>query len=264
MKATVQGQITKPAIVVVGAWDPMVATHHELFEQIGCQARRNGLSSLVVVIDPDPALVMRGRAKWPVYDDLHTRIHYIRSAGVDAVLHLHFSKHGLEAGAAEFFAVLQEHAVARELWLGAHQSLGRGPAGSGNAIIELAEERGIAVQRLPIVRYTPSPYETRQALLAGKIADVAKEMGRPPIRRRPDSGTLRLAWAPGRYWAVPLSSPTQPPSGTPIALDVRRMETGLRMPRLVWPDPAIRYLAFLAGPADEHEAVDQVLAEHIA
>ena len=66
MNATVHGQITKPAIAVAGAWDPMVAAHHELFEQLDCQARRNGLSSLVVAIDPDPALVLRGRARWPV------------------------------------------------------------------------------------------------------------------------------------------------------------------------------------------------------
>jgi hypothetical protein len=180
------------------------------------------------------------------------------------VLHLHFTERDLEAGAAEFFATLESFAPIQELWLGAHQSLGRGPSGSNNAIVALAEERGVYVHRLPIVRYTPAPYDIRQGLAAGMLDDVVREMGRPPVRRRPRSGTLRLAWAPGRYRAIPLDRPTDEPIGPAIDVDVVPVTTGFRMPRLLWPDSRIRYLAFVSGPGDASSASERERVSNIA
>jgi FAD synthase len=248
MKATVYGKIVGPAIAVVGVWDPLLQAHQELFEQVCCQARRNGLTSLVIVIDPDPALVMRGAGKWPVYDDVQTRIQRLFTVGIDAVLHLRFVQDDLNAGVAEFFTLVAVHATLAELWLGAHQTIGRGPNGSQQAIVEAAERRGIQVQRLPLVRLMPPPYDIRQSLAAGRVAEVVSLVGRPPVRSRPRSDLRRLAWRPGQYQAVPLPGLTAAASASPIEIELVERPRGL--PVFQWPDRGIKYLAFVSGPAD--------------
>jgi FAD synthase len=249
MRATLYGKIVGPAIAVVGVWDPLLHAHQELFERVYCQARRNGLTSLAIVIDPDPALVMRGAAKWPVFDDVRTRIQRLRSAGIDAILHLRFVQDDLNAGVAEFFALVEAHATLAELWLGAHQTIGRGPNGSQQAILEAAEQRGIQLYRLPIVKLLPPPYEIRQSLAAGRVAEVVSWVGRAPIRSRPRSDTRRLAWCPGRYRALPLASLTAPTTEAPLEIELVDRPRGL--PTFQWPHRDIKYLAFVAGPADQ-------------
>ncbi len=248
MKATVYGKIVGPAIAVVGVWDPLLHAHQELFEQVCCQARRNGLTSLALVIDPDPALVMRGAGKWPVYDDVRTRIQRLFTAGIDAIIHLRFVQDDLNAGVAEFFTLVNKHATLAELWLGAHQTIGRGPNGSQQAIFEAAEQRGILVHRLPLVRLMPPPYDIRQSLAAGRVAEVVSLVGRPPVRSRPRSGLRRLAWCPGQYQALPLRGLTTTTAESPIAIELVERPRGL--PAFQWPDRGIKYLAFVSGPAD--------------
>lgn len=249
MRATFYGKVAGPAIAVVGVWDPMLGAHRELFEQIRCQAQRAGLPALAIVIDPDPALMLRGRAHWPVFDDIHTRVQRLFGSGFDAVLRIRFFENDLNAAAAEFFSLVDAHATLAELWLGAHQSLGRGVDGSQETILRLAGERGIQTHRLPPVKVLPPPYDIRQCLAAGRVAEAAEMAGRPPVRSRPRSGALRLAWRPGRYRVLPLASPLAPPTASPFDVELAAMPRGL--PRLAWPDPAIKHLAFVGGPADQ-------------
>lgn len=249
MRASLHGRLSGPAVAVVGVWDPLVPAHRDLFEQVSCHAERAGLSSLAVLIDPDPALVMRGRADWPVYDDARARGARLRAAGIDAVLRLRFEHGDLAYGAAEFFDLIGVLATLRELWIGAHQSLGRGPLGSRDTIARLAQERGISLCPLPPVRLLPSGYDVRQALASGQIARAATMVGRHPVRSRPSRGKLRLAWQPGIYRVLPLSSPIAPPRGTPI--EVELVADGNGVPGLAWPNPDAPYIAFVEGPGDD-------------
>jgi FAD synthase len=248
MRATIHGKITGPAFAVAGAWDPLTSRHRELFEQLHCEARRNSCSSLVIAIDPDPAILLHGRAEWPVCNDLHTRIRLLLASGIDAVLHVHFHKDDLSRGAREFFDLVTAQVALKELWLGAHQSLGRGPNGSQQTILEIAQQCGIRVQRLPVAR-DGTAFDVRRSLAAGLVAEIAQGVGLPPIRSRPRSGAVRLAWRPGCYEVAALDSTTLRPAGPRLHAELMPSPSGL--PKLAWPDPGIRYLAFVKGPADQ-------------
>lgn len=260
MDARVYGRLEQRAIGVVGVWDPLTATHRALFEQVRCVATRRGLGSLAVVIDPDPTRFVWNRTRWPVFNDVHTRVQLLRMLGIDAVIHLRFSKGDLAAGAREFFDLVGEHAALAELWLGANQSLGRGPNGSQEKVAELAAERGVAIQFLPppaAERAAASgdrathPIDVRTWLAEGRIAAAGAAVGRLPMRRRPRGSTLRLAWSPGRYQAIPLAHPAALPTGQTIEVDLVEAN-GWAL--LQWPDRRIPYLAFLTGPGDQSPA----------
>lgn len=251
------GCLEGPAIGVVGVWDPLTLMHRALFERVRGQAARRGLSSLAVVIDPDPARFVWNRELWPVFNDVHTRGELLRALGIDAMLHLRFHKGDLAAGAREFFDRVGEHADLAELWLGARQSLGRGPNGSQDMIAELAAERGISLHLLPppAAEQTKSsgagaahPTEVREWLAEGRIEAAGMAVGCLPMRRRPRGPTLRMVWAPGRYHALTLTHPAAPATGETIEVDL--VDRGNGWADLHWPDRRIPYLAFLAGPGD--------------
>ncbi|HEY8285614.1 MAG TPA: hypothetical protein VIJ28_14620 [Chloroflexota bacterium] len=261
MDARMYGRLEDRAIGVVGVWDPLTVTHRALFEQVRCQAARRGLSSLAVVIDPDPARFVWNRELWPVFNDVHTRAQLLRALGIDAVLHLRFRKGDIATGAREFFDLVGKHAELAELWLGAKQSLGRGPNGSQEMVAELAAERGIAVHLLPppaAERAETSgnpaahPIEVRARLAEGQIVAASMAVGRVPVRRRPRGATLRMAWAPGSYQALPLAHPAAQPTGA--AIEVFLVDVGSGWADLHWPDRRIPYLAFQAGPGDHARA----------
>jgi FAD synthase len=246
MRAKLHGQVSGPCAVAVGTWDPFLPAHRELIEQLSSEARRNSLASVVVLIDPPPSLFVWGHHDWPIFDEVRTRIKLIFGCGVDAVLLIHFTKADVNAGAAEFFTLLQSHVTVAELWLGTFQTLGSGLRGATAAVNELAEEQGIHMVRLPPLRLETQ--DVRRLLAAGRLQEAGRVVGRAPIRRRPNAHTVRLAWLPGRYRVVPLTSALDSAREGPFSVELASEVQGT--PSLLWPDRTIRYLAFVAGPAD--------------
>ena len=56
-----RGAMSCPLIGVVGVWDPPVLQHSVLFGNIAKYAAERALSSLVVTLDPDPAVYALGQ-----------------------------------------------------------------------------------------------------------------------------------------------------------------------------------------------------------
>lgn len=233
-----------PSAAVIGSWDPFVPEHREVIEQLSFDAREKGLASVVVLLHPNPSLFVSGRHDWPVYDELQTRIRLVLSCGVDAVLLVYMLKADVDAGAEEFLTLLHSHLKIAELWLGVYQTLGTGPRGATAAINELAEQQQLHIVRMP-PRRLPTE-DVRKLLAAGRLEDAIRVVGRPPVRLRPQGPRLCLAWAPGIYRAVALDSPNL--TGHVFTVELVKRSKGL--PALDWPDRAIRYLAFISGPAD--------------
>jgi len=117
-------------------------------------------------------------------------------------------------------------------------------------ILEFADLHGFGVHRLPPVRLATE--DVRKFLAAGRLHDAVEVAGRVPVRKRPRTLSVRLAWLPGRYRAVALehnSELADIPTDSPVLVELEAQARGL--PRLAWPDPDIRYLAFVGGPADD-------------
>ena len=251
MKCRLYGSLLRPAIAVVGVWDPFLSYHRDMLKDLHAYATKKSSSSLGVLIDPSPgkfsSFKMRyGVSGWPVYDSLQARVSFILGCGLDAVLCVRFRKRDFTATAAEFLDAVRASVLLDELWLGALQLLGPGDQGSAAAIADYAALHGIRVTILP-----PPPlatYDVRSFLASGRLADAIAVVGHPPIWQRPRSGTLRLAWRPGKYRAVPIERVDfilgQP--DMEVTLSLRPKGPGA----LSWPSRSVRYLAFTMGPSD--------------
>jgi hypothetical protein len=247
MKATLFGHLDRPAVAVVGVWDPLLPGHRDLFRSISAYTREANLAPLVIVLDPDPARFVWGVAELPIYNDVRWRIAEIRRCGMNGVLLVRFRKADLLASAEQWLELVATRVPLAELWLGARQTLGRGSGGTFEAVAALGQQNGICVKRLSFVPLRT--YDVREHLAAGRIQMAEDLVGTPPIWGRPRSGFLRLAWCPGRYRAVALTSAVQEEPTAP-EFEVCGVPESNGLARFEWPNPRIRYLRFVSGPGD--------------
>lgn len=254
MRGTLFGSLTRPAVAVVGVWDPLMDAHEEMLLGLRSEASLSGRSSLVIAIDPDPAQHLYGAAACPVYNDLSTRVERLLGLGVDGVLVVDFAPADLDAGARELLDVIQPWSSIAELWLGARQSLGRMERGSALTIDALAADRGFRVRRLPMRQLGTAG--VRELLRAGRIRDAIALGLSPPMRKRPASNRLSMSWREGSYDAVPQVD-ARPIAGKE-SLRVELRSNTSELAELDWPSDEIEYLAFVAGPGDVRDPMDDV------
>jgi len=260
--STLIGRIERSVVTVVGVWEPFLAEHQRLLEELADYAAMSGLASLAVMLDPAPSSLVLGPTPWPECNDTQTRLRLLERCGLDGVLLVRFTEADLACDAADLFRLLSSQADLSELWLGHGQSFGRGPNGSPEAIARLAADHHVRVKDLPPTNAAVQGRKIRRHLAAGRLIDVAQMIGRPPIRSRPTSGCVRVAWLPGRYQAIPLADPAAPTGGPP--LDLELCDEGNGYVRFDWPHDDIAYLAFVAGHADIDGACEAWEPEMVA
>lgn len=261
MKATLHGTVNGPAAIVVGSYDPLLPGHRQLFSFLGRYGRKAGCSSVVVLLDPPPALYLEDPAWYPLYHDGETRSAMIRQAGVDAVLRVHFEDSDLHGSAADFFESVDPHLDLAELWLGRKQTLGSGDTGDTQAVLHLAESKNVEVKFLPEGTVQESANEVRRMLVFGQMRKATSVVGHAPRMRRPETGQAHRAWAPGRY-GVEVRRSNAPVPHDAVARDGRSSRataerTTIELTRadgggctFDWP-AGVDELIFVEGPGDE-------------
>jgi hypothetical protein len=60
MRAALFGCGGRPALAVIGSWDPFVRAHRRLMRELSRRARLRSLTSLAIVLDPHPARFIHG------------------------------------------------------------------------------------------------------------------------------------------------------------------------------------------------------------
>lgn len=245
-----------PVVAVVGVWDPITSAHTALIRDLTRRGKVDGLGTVAILIDPAPASIADfaqryGTHGWPVFDGVAARTLLLRDLGVEAVLVARFARHDFTASAAEFLDQVRSQVAIRELWLGATQNLGPGPAGGRDAVTRYVDSAGLALRLLP--RPPVSPADVRVLLATGCVQAAAAMAGRSPTWRRPASGHLRLAWRPGPYRAFAVERPAAP-GGEPLlrsdfdlVLEARSGAPG----SLAWPRSTAPFIAITHGPADD-------------
>lgn len=258
MYSTIHGEVDGPAVAVVGSWDPLLNENGILCKMMTGYARRKQMRSVAIVLTPHPGILAFGRARFPHYNDFDSRVS-ILLGWADAVMHVNMSRREMhEASAAQFLDRVRERLPLAELWMGAKQSLGTGPSGSGKAVLAATRERGIRLKVLTEVDLRPVQKEVRRCVLEGAMRDAAGVAGRPAVLSRPKAGRgARVAWPAGVYGAVALRAPDAAVDGE--VREVRLSPRADGMSEVEWPDRSVRYLAFVAGPGDAAGAAGAAL-----
>jgi hypothetical protein len=247
MRTTLFGKIAGPVVALAGVFDPFLPRHQILARKVADSARQRGLTSMAVVLHPNPAALMHGPLAFTLYDDFYVRVWRLHNCGVDAVLRLHMTKTNLDSGAAQFFDAILTTATVAEFWLGNRQSLGPGLSGSVGTVSQLCGLHGVKLKVLPRppLHDSSTAYEAQRALADGRLEDAIKRVGRPPVWSRPRSNVLKLPWPPGRYWFAPVDDPGAPivSHAAPVVLEPYKSLGA----SFEWPDRTVSYAAFLAS-----------------
>ena len=262
MFMTVHGSCPRPAVATLSTWDPFLKESAAFAKVMATYAHRRDLSAAAVLIAPTPAAVVNGEATWPYFQDVATRVQLLLDCGVDAVCVLDFAKPDLAAGAHEFFELVSSRCTMAEFWLRNRQSIGSGAGGSATAVRGECAERECKLRF--IRRFTADVgVATRAALVAGSVRRATLVARTLPTYRRPASGVATFAWHPGEYRVLAAGAPdTDIGRGEEFTVTLAPAAGGLSA--LEWPDPAIEYLRFTAGPADLADAGAGVRAPRLA
>lgn len=244
MQMRIFGCIANEACVVIGNWDPFTTEHRDLLRSLTAHCSTANLSSVVVLIDPNPSAYIQGTSNWMIFEPWPVRLRHLRGAGVDAVAYLRFDEADLSAGAEQFFDLAAMHFSLREVWLGAKQSLGSGPQGSQAAISELARHRSFCLRRLPPSESAAASHRLRSEIANGRLASAIDIVGRPPLWRSNSRASADTPWPAGVYRAVFWKRADQLERTT-----LKIAQVGDRR-QVQWPDAEQKYYAFVAGPAD--------------
>lgn len=254
MNAKLYGNITRPSLVMSGSWDPVLPEHVALMDRLVRDAHNKSLDAVIVMFDPAPSSFVLRRtrpgATWVTYNDADVNMRIFFQRGVDAVLKISFKEEYLDLGVAELFESITTHVEVAEFWFGARQRFGNGPNGSQATLIKFARENDIRLRRLANQKLQERSYLVRNQLQGGQLLSAFDVARVPPIRARPYEGKLNLPWAPGIYAAIPLYDLPHQLVLKPRAQITVELEACKKGAQLVWPNPDVKYLAFVAGPAD--------------
>jgi FAD synthetase len=249
MKCELHGNSPGPAIGAIGVWDPLLGHHRGLLSLLRASARKVSKSALIIAIDPDPGQYVSGRTDWPVYNDVRLRAELLCDAGADAVLAVHFSPADIDLAASDLFELVQQHCTLSEVWLGATQTLGRGPKGNASAIDECGRLFGFSVKRLrPTGNNIVSSGLVRHLLHQGRLAEAVRLVGAPPVWQRPPGGVLRLPWPSGAYEAASVDGMMGSDPGSTRTVTLHPEYPGRS--RLLWETDFGERVSFRSGPAD--------------
>ena len=251
MNVTLLGGLpSKPAVAVLGTWDPVLKQHEALIEELAAVAKARDLTASVIMLDPPPGVFTKGAAAWPIYDEFATRVARLLTAGIETVIHVDFSEQDLGDSADGFFAAVCGRVTLAEFWLKPNQSIGTGPKGSGLAVLAACRRRGIRLRRVGTEDGRPLSAIAREHLRAGALRKAAAIVGHPPTMRRPASGKIRVAWHAGRYEAI-VADVSDGRWATRRPIEIALVPEADGMAELTWPSTTIETLAFIAGPGDD-------------
>jgi FAD synthase len=251
MKTSVHGTTTRPALAMVGVWDPLMPHHREVITQLRIRAQALERDAAIVMIDPSPNSVGRvahryGTGGWPIYDCPSTRVELILGLGVDAVICVRFQRADFASSAAAFLDVVTARIDIEELWLGAVQLLGQGKLGDGAAVTAYADKHNIRVVELPI----PPVYglDVRYLIAQGRLGEATAMVGHPPVRCWSPCAPIELAWCRGRYAVARVGRAGAIDYDDLLELELAgdRSSPGV----IACTNQQVEKLAFLLGPAD--------------
>ena len=178
-----QANLSRPALVTVGAYDGIHIGHQHLLQRMVTAASQQGYASVVVTFYPRPQAVLL-----PHLPALHLstpaeKIALLERLGLDVVAMLPFTMELARTPAEQFVRDMLTHLHMRELWVGPDFALGRNREGSLPVLQYMGREMGFEVRIIEPFSWEGelvSSTRIRQLLAQGKVRQAAVLLGRYP------------------------------------------------------------------------------------
>ncbi len=199
MECTVYGVISKPVVVLVGGWDPLIPDYHSLIKTANKYCASANYDLLLVMLDPLPSNFLFNRVS-PIYDCVNIRIKLMQHICSGAVCKVTMNKTITDAGVQYFLPTLHKKFNIAELWLKARQTLGSGPENSIRDIQRLCQKLSIKFKTMPFDNLLYTKAETVVSHLRnGQIVQASTLVKRMPLWERNGNEQIAVGWQTGRY-----------------------------------------------------------------
>ncbi|HLS88083.1 MAG TPA: bifunctional riboflavin kinase/FAD synthetase [Sphingobacteriaceae bacterium] len=186
----------RPTYAAMGNFDGVHRGHRALLGRLRDEARRDGVTSLVITFDPHPLQVLRPHQAPPLLTSVAERAYLMEGLGIDILQVIPFNREFAATSAEDYVRqVLVERLGVRRLYGGAYFRFGRNREGSADLIRRLAPETGcqvVTVEPLPWQQGAISSTLIRRLVAAGRVDEAAHLLTQPYII------TGRVVRGPGR------------------------------------------------------------------
>ncbi|SDC69173.1 riboflavin kinase / FMN adenylyltransferase [Sanguibacter gelidistatuariae] len=203
-----------PSVVTIGNFDGVHRGHAKVITRLIERARELSARSVAITFDPHPAQVHRPAEAPPLICGLTDRLDLLEATGLDAVLVLPYSLDFAQLTPRDFVAEYIVGALgACTVAVGRDVRFGLNNSGTLTTMIELGQELGFTVEVIDDVgndaaaRWSSSA--VRELLLAGRVTEAARVLGRPHRLR----GVVVHGDARGRELGFPTANLSQDAEG---------------------------------------------------
>ena len=172
----------RDSAVTIGKFDGVHRGHQHLVSSLVERARAQGLASVVVVLYPNPATVLRPGTPVTYLTSLGERLALLRRLGADSVFILPFTSEIAQLSARDFVSLLVEELSMRLLYIGPDFALGREREGTVGALRKLGAELDFRLETADLLTNEGEKVGStaiRQALAAGDVEEAARLLDRP-------------------------------------------------------------------------------------
>lgn len=178
-----QANLSRPALVTVGAYDGIHIGHQHLLRRMATTASEQGYASVVVTFYPRPQAVLLPHLPAQHLSTPAEKIALLEQLGLDLVAMLPFTMELARTSAAQFVRDMLTHLHMRELWVGPDFALGRNREGSLPVLQQMGRDMGFEVRVIEPFSWEGelvSSTRIRQLLAQGKVRQAAILLGRYP------------------------------------------------------------------------------------
>ena len=170
------------SVITIGVFDGVHRGHQRIVGTAVAEARRRGLSSVVITFDPHPEEVVRPGTHPPLLAGTKRRIELLGSLGADAVVVVPFTLELSKMAPDEFVqSVLVDRLHAAHVIVGEDFRFGHKAKGDVALLRELGDKYDFTAEGMPLVANggTISSTYIRERLDAGEVDLAAASLGRP-------------------------------------------------------------------------------------
>ncbi len=169
----------RPLHLAIGMFDGVHLGHRAVIEAAVQSARRSGGIAGVLTFYPHPSALFRPEAPTRLIQDTPTKMHVVRSLGVELVITQPFTPEFAAVEAEEFVAwVKQLRPELVAIYVGENFRFGRGRRGDVALLVATARAHGVRVFSAPRVKLDGEPISSTRirALLEGGEIEAANAM----------------------------------------------------------------------------------------
>lgn len=171
----------RPTVLTVGKFDGVHIAHQHLLARLRRRAAEVDAQTAVMLLHPNPLLVLRPEVAPPALTTLDERIGLLRGQGIDIILVEPFTRELAQTSADDFIARILRHLRVVEMWEGPGFALGRNRQGTLPYLSHLGERLGFtvhAVAPFSLMGETVSTSLIRRLLAEGDVRRAAWLLGR--------------------------------------------------------------------------------------